>query len=659
MWPTFYIPRGRTTLPGFVDPNIDGLCGQFSINTSSSGTIPTPGTVQDGDTHLIVVSYQNTGGTYPGGGGAPWYIFAEKGLALIDATSFGTTEQRIYWRIYDSADGDFTITTSGAGGTYGSYASIIVRNQNLADPVFSYAVLDANNTGNCYGPRWEGAITDFDIANDGDLAIFASCPRPNFSASGENPNADFSCTNTTSSTPASGHAVAGLAAYRSKQNNKLGYTPSMSASGWTATNLTVTAPSPGAYMPGCTLLATGTAGKHYVEQTVTLEAGKAYLLACAHTGQNFAYPFGNLFLTYVKEDLTEHGIGVGRAGSAHNVTGSTEVVWGGAGKPAHTLIDTNSTNYYGAITSFMITPSATETYKIRVYVTTEDGSVHQPSEAYAGGATVYQFISGLTLQEGPGWNQMPTFLPESSTPVAIGDSQGIIMPIPDALYSTGVSADNGWHILTLRRAGGRRPACRLSHVTGRNYKYRFDDDAVTDTSTGYLPALSGYEALTTSHLVYSYLAQKKFYFEMTPNSWGGGVADDSYSIGFCVAPAMQQKANYATVVGDATAQYAYTATGKIYDNGVLDGSTVTAWSASDVIGASIDFTAYEIKFYRNGTLLKTIDFSGSAYRDSPFLGHFGVFSAYSQGKDPSLSYNFAGPFSHKPSGFYAYDFDNE
>lgn len=219
----------------------------------------------------------------------------------------------------------------------------------------------------------------------------------------------------------------------------------------------------------------------------------------------------------------------------------------------------------------------------------------------------------------------------------------------------------------MRRAGGARPPCKLfapifktigwdiGDLTVNSLKLRHTGGQWLD-QTGSTPMYAG---ISSTHCVYGLLPQKKFYYEMKPTAFGASGAIEDFAIGFAPPGLVQHRHSGLKPHATAQERYAYCSDGKIYENGALV-TTITGWSVNDNVGAAIDLTNAEIKYYRNGTLVHTTDISGSVYLYGMWCVHCSINSAYASDEAATFEWNFAGSFSgRKPSGFYAWDFDNE
>jgi hypothetical protein len=309
--------------------------------------------------------------------------------------------------------------------------------------------------------------------------------------------------------------------------------------------------------------------------------------------------------------------------------------------------------------SFLIHADTTGTHQIRLYVTspqTIGGMPSQPDDATAGTYNGNQWtaISGVVLQEGPTFNQIASYIPTTDAPVLKGERAGVLFPAPtNVLFGY-------WTGLVMRRAGGKRPLCRLFAPRMQHVSMEFGDTSFTDTTEKHDDAQHGYNAIGTSQAVYELLPAKKFYMEMRVDAIGA--THDAYTCGVAFHQSVQSwhqnQGASMPVVGDTAGQYAYVSNGKTWTDGTQDAGTVTAWAAGDYVGVGIDFTNWQVTHYLNGTLVKTQSIPNDWRRGALWCGCFGV-----RGESATslqATYNFRGPFGgRKPSGFTAFDFDNE
>lgn len=674
MWPTFFIPY--VEMPEFISGSPAEVCGTAS---GASISIPNPSPIAVGATQLLIIDLKYSAGatlTLPDQTDPAWRrIFNGDRVARTSPAVYGEGNQYMFWRVYSAGATNATISVS-TGSVTAAYTSVVLNNPNTTDRWFSAHVTQFGGSaeGNGTEYRWYGPLTGMEIARSGDLALWCSAPGGGWSSSNEPATADveFSCTPTfvAAGSGANGHTVAGISTYAKTANNLLQSCPLIDPAYWTIVGLTRATDvvlGTECRVPAFFTNNTGT-GQHYIEQSVTLEAGKTYLYAVTWMAYDATNPHPWGWMTYVKPDTTEHGFGFDAVGNVAAVTGSTEVVWGGAGRPgfSHGVVGDNTSGFFGDESTMLIKPDTTGTYKIRFYIT--PSSAVQPSASYDTVANLGSLdrarqwfgISGMLLQEGPSTDQIASYVETTATAAAKGTVPGVLFPIAKFTTGAGSGVYKGSTVIIARRAGGIRPSCRLFAPRLKGVSLGFSDFTITDTYERHDNNERGYQALGTTHVVHDQLPSTKFYCELYVNSFGTGAADDAYSVGACAFAGLQDSYNVTTKVGDYVGQYAYMSTGKTWTDGTQDGGTVTGWSVGDYIGVGIDFTNWQVTFYRNGTLLKTQTITNDYDKYTLWMAQFGIRGPGTGDKQARFTYNFTGPFSgRKPAGFVAYDFDNE
>lgn len=669
MWPTFYIPASGS-IPEFIDPDVAHVCGTWSYSNTGVRTIPTPTGAELGDTQLIVINYQSAsaaGFPDPLPDGNPWWLVSRH-TGYYDYAGAGW--QYILWRQYDPADGDFTFD-NGVGATKGCYTSILLKNQNDSDPFFNAVHLP--RTGSAQNGPWDhGAFTGLEAVESGDLAVYASMPSasPRTDTVGP-PDAEFLCNlySSAGSTPHVSSLVSGTAVYKSRQHNLLKNSTDFSTSGaWTATRCTITNPAAGTYhIEPANIADNGTSTTHYIEQDVELEAGKSYLLALQtieYTFQYFAVD-ARLWLTITDPNGNEAGFQCSETYALALIsTNDTSLLPNdNVSRGAFMKQPLTSNRTTSAFGMYLRSLAVGGTYKVRIYVSSGDVDPTVAGSNPFGSCT----LVAATLMECPAYHFQPSFIETGATAVLPGEQRGIVMSLPRATTTGDVTESTGCTIPIIRRNGGPRPVCRLFAPLMKTVGFDITDNTVDSLllrhtggawydQTG---GLAQYIGISSTHSVSGFLPQKKFYYEMKPTAFGTDGAIDQYSIGFAPPTAVQHKWSntkpHATVAG----RFSYCADGKIFEDGV-NTATVTAWSVNDNIGASIDFTNAEIKFYRNGTAVHTASLVGNAFRYGVWCINCGINGATASDEAATFEWNFKGSFSgRKPSGFYAWDFDNE
>jgi hypothetical protein len=412
--------------------------------------------------------------------------------------------------------------------------------------------------------------------------------------------------------------------------------------------------------------ATGTT-RHYIEQSVELEAGKTYCLAVAGGTNDLGSQQTSVHLTYVKPDNTEHGVGIRGAGSYTNATwrvnvAGSEIEWGDNPGPGYMSDVPSVFNLAGGLLHLPIICTESGTYKIRINVGV-NLPVTDPTTAQAGNANAVWYHSDIVLQESNVAAQMPVFVPTEADPILPEDAEFYIPPIWNTVgLGDATGLRTACFVLRRNTTIPTRPPCYLHApgIDGRRFDFAADGLSLTSTRGRYYSTIR-VNCIQSSHAVSRYLTgATKFYYEMNVTSFGSGGTDDDYFIALNLVEAGNVNLHYVNQPYKHAYQYGYSSTGKVYNSGTLVGSGYATWQIGDEVGASIDFENWEIKFYRNGTVIETISIVDDGRRDGLFMAAVGLTGVNTYATEAELSANFRGPFGgRKPSGFVAFDFDNE
>lgn len=649
MWPTFFIP-GLARYIELIFGEVDHICGKGTYSSASPLIVSNPPSLASGDTQLVFVTYTtNTSEVWPDDTDGWYQVF---GSSIVQGSGAWPGNQKAYCRKWNGTDGPFTVTMP-SGAVSAAWISVSLGRGNANDPLFTgYLMLPEANVS--LASTLEGPAQYLQAANIGDVLFQFSGSDPDWLSTDE-PSGDdveFACTHVGT---LYGHTVSGMYA-RNRANNLLPYSKVQPA-GWTLNALTRDTVSAFSTKckPALRLYSSGGTTKHYAETEVALEAGKTYAFVMSYLAKND--PSTRYYMTYKKPDTSEHGAGWNAAfDTVYTLTGSTEI----DSTNENDLIFTRPfgeslTTYFGGVAGIPIRADVTGTYKLRIHITSaaDPNTNSNPNTAHN------LWIQDVALIESPSASIVPTLLPTNGTAIAVGDSDYLrVAPHKQRYPYTSLA----WGSIVLRRESGVRPLCVLSMPMERGVTYDFSDYEINDSRSLLRPDLDDDpRPMRTTHAVYSLLPNQKFYFELYVDTFGTGSTDANYSIG--VAP-FECSTNYngagaALVTGDHVGQYTYCSTGATYTNGTLDGSTVSAWGAGDYIGCGINFTDSKITFYRNGTLVKTMTMNANE-KHRLWVGLLGFFSDYSADKQARFTYNFKGPFGgRKPTGFVAFDFDNE
>lgn len=676
MWPTIYIPSGAS-IPG--DGLVDYTCG-IVYAANGVGTVPNPTNIADGQIQVVIASYSGNSSpiywptNYSGYGNFD-RIFDGYLVPTSMATTYGgygRYRQHIYWREYSDGDDPFQYTAA-AGFMYVAYVSLILERSNLTDPIlnlFAWAIDDS-----FLGPHPCSPIQGIEVAKDGDLILQSTSPWELFDDTQvpDDEDVEFTCChNLNVAGLQSGHSVAGLYGRQNKASNLLTYSRTCSSSTWTHVNMTVTEDV--AYgsnqIANCELKPTSASGLHYVEHEADLEAGKDYTFAVAWWGIDSS-PATMCYLSYEKPDTTEHGVGA-RAGSSQsdtfgdsslpNMTGSTEVLWNTDPAPSKFYNQGADIGLFGGISTIRCAADTTGTYKFRIHVTTQG---QDPLSAHGGNTGRPIYVTDTVLQEGPAKNHQVTFVPNTTgTPILPGTVSDV-MGIPHNLPDTGTHLPRGVMHMIVRRSGGKRPTTRLTHVGEANIKWEMGSDwLTTGDSRRWLECGQplGRDVAHANQVVHQGLSHKKYYFEVAFDATSSWINSDDHGVGFALAECshLGERNNPYVRLGLHWGQYVHSSTGTTSVNGTDNGTTDTAWSDGDIIGCGINFTDWEITFYRNGTLVRTVAIAANENRNHFWTPVVGIHGPSTWSYQIVCTANFKGPFGgRKPSGFTAFDFDNE
>ena len=673
MWPTMFMPLCLIETD-FRDGDIDHLCG-IATPVSGTVTVPTPSTIETGMIQLVIASYwTNTTPTWPGFANG-WREAFDAETIPVSSEPFGDGTQKIFWRIFTAGDPAFAATIP-SGNLEICYVSMILRNTNLNDPILNAWMM--HRPSSPYGPHPALPANYIEVAKEGDVIIQFTSPDRTLGDSTvpDAGSVEFSCKHATAASPGTGHIVSALYGKRGNVSNLLRQSKTLATSAWTYVGMTRESnPIEGignvAKANVRLRQATGTT-KHYIEQEVALEAGKTYLLGACGFGNRAGTRKTTVWLSYVKPDSSEHGcggeVGTASSGDRANISGATAGRWDDTPGPSvFNFTGDPFTGEFGHTFTLPIVCDTTGTYKIRLHLT--DGITLDPGSTSAGNTGVWWVSSDMVLQEQANGALYPhaSFYPTAADAVAVGDVPYTLLAPPDLLDNASNSARGFGGIVVRRGSPAKRPLCKLFNPASRGIRLDVSDYKIEDTrirnGLDIQTGASGpaYEGATSSHCVSEYLSHKKYYFEVKVTSIGTAGTHAAYAIGFCPFYANHLTPDFlADPPGDYTTQYAYNSTGQVYRNGTLEAGTVDAWVSGDIIGAAIDFTNWEISFYRNGTLQDTVSIANNSRRYALWNCICSWLHEDTAAAQARFTWNFRGPFGgRKPSGFVAFDFDNE
>lgn len=152
-------------------------------------------------------------------------------------------------------------------------------------------------------------------------------------------------------------------------------------------------------------------------------------------------------------------------------------------------------------------------------------------------------------------------------------------------------------------------------------------------------------------------ASGRFYFEMTchATNWeSAAFARTSVGVAVSWARAIPYTTDTGVFVYDGKGAYQYRNDGRTSaDEAVTTG--LATFTAADIIGVEVDYTTSEVRFYKNGALIRTETITVED-RIGPLRAVVIGSSSYSTTREVTL--NFAGPFAYLPVGAVAYDWEN-
>lgn len=207
--------------------------------------------------------------------------------------------------------------------------------------------------------------------------------------------------------------------------------------------------------------------------------------------------------------------------------------------------------------------------------------------------------------------------------------------------------------IELRRVSGRYSLMRMEPL---HFCTSYYMDSTGQSNTGMIYKDAGYGAIfrcsaPVMGTAWSSSGTGKHYAEITVGTFEA--AADKWFIG---THDMRQPDAENTGAGLSiqTRVDSYCSDGKIYENGSLKG-TYSTYGTGDVIGIAIDFPNNECSFYKNGTLVATCTATTGDYPRWLWIqAGVGV-----PGRTDTFTANLTGPFLYKPSGYQAWDWNNE
>jgi hypothetical protein len=644
MWPTFFIPG--IELPARPDIVATACTTGTGINLSLNVQIPSG--VQAGDLMIAHAANNALGGatayTLPSG----WVQFARPDRG--DNGNFGTVGP-IAWKFADSTDA----ADAGTGTRAFAFNNGTSLRQRVCITAFRDVDSDqpfgAMNLGvargatstngsqavNCpviYPSDRYGAILCFVSAgtNTGvDLYENAS-PINNGDLRGTAENVDDDGTTKQGNLlvlwwPRSNHELENLLVnhYRAFDS-------------WTPINATVD----DAFVNGdatiteVTFSATGGVARKAIYKEVTLEAGQPYtLIVYGHRNTTTGTPYiwasfddgtteaGGFFLTTASSAGTK-GSAIGSPTGHYVFQGSD----GGAACP-----------HYCVVT---FTPTQSGTHKIWIGASNSNGSLTTTSALSAMYLMYAQLLRGHYAQYPPRADLVVN--PASSeitgkTGYAGRIIEGIETANPAGLLAIELRRNAGiyspmrvdplyWNPMYISNAAGTGPGAMLFKNTAPSvWRATAPVFGTSWTNTGL----------------------GKFYAEVTWSTRQSGAG--TAGIGIMDGRTHEIETGIPTT---ETRTDAYFDDGKIYENGALKG-TYSTFTTGDVIGIAVDFGANTCDFYKNGTLVASCTSTLGDYPRWLVIENGGS----SLANTDTFTVNLTGPFSYKPTGYQAWDWNND
>lgn len=352
---------------------------------------------------------------------------------------------------------------------------------------------------------------------------------------------------------------------------------------------------------------------------------------------------------------------------------------------------------HGCKTLFAFTASQTGTHKFRVYVVQDGTAGDTPPYSFiktfdAGAAswvvTQTYFYGAAISQKSSG---MPSnFVATSSSGQSAGTADSRVAPLSVPIAAMGAYSQPSGTVTDMKRAcvftnlvhTGHEPSpVRIAYDDYYHLRY-LNIDATDNMEVpapsgmcGPCVALTGAVIRPTRPVPAKYYATEetaspsagKYYAEITI-----GTTDSADNILVAVAPThaatgypfSSTAQSVDNTLGGGTV---YSSSGDIWYNRTGSmGTTFTTFTAGDIIGVLIDYSATNgaISWYHNGTLQDTVTIYGGA-NDIGFVPDpdLNVVVAFTYGNGacfPACTFNLTGPFTYtKPSGSVAYDYRNE
>lgn len=656
MWPTF----DSLLLALGIEP-LEIVCrlqGRVLRDTGLGATvIPTPTCGRAGDMQIVLYT-QLTNGT-------PTY----------DTAIFGTTPGKftIYSRadnfasgvwcaareLASSGDPDFYVSQV-SGNLILQYQTFILRNSlNPSDPVRSVvqtrSSLNSNFglTNNLVGRGQPFAPSSLPV-QESDL-ILSTCTNDNgvgtLAIPSEGGNVLYSVAQEdASSTPYD------IAATISRPGIDIVRLTSAGITDWTTAGLN--SAGTGAGMPRFEQ-DTGNS-RHGLYADVSLESGKTYVLmvdlwnAVGGSGTS-----SHSFMLSVEDPSTsEHGFATNSSGNSLLAFGATaDDDYGG------TFFVSRSGSFAGGY-FLLYTATATGTHRFWIcsgrqsFVATAPGSF-----TFAGNASYDFTVGALDILEMPaGFNKNTWALPAPFIGNEFDASLGSAIAAPrnrDAALSGSLTLSQAQEPTFLLGGAASRPVNRMIPWAGMRRVVRYGTDGLDQPNSNSVPMAgsSTWRVHVRSDHVISRRNGDKLYYEFNHTVHTGGVGCGLVAVG--VRGDDPYHNNLARTSSSLIGLYMGYSDGEYRAWSVAGGTGLAVWADGDIIGVLLDFVNEEIVWTVNGTVWATLAMQQNADPHSAFAAIITAASNASNNSAHRHTLNLRGPFSYKPVGAVAYDFDNE
>lgn len=400
--------------------------------------------------------------------------------------------------------------------------------------------------------------------------------------------------------------------------------------------------------------------RHGIYQDIELVAGRTYVLMAdlwnvvGGSGSSGISPM----LSVVAPSTTEHGWASNSSGNSLLAFGDTTQYDYGQ------MFFTNRSGSFACGRYLLFDATETGTHRFWISFGRQDAVATAPGSFTYAGSTSYDFtFGGLDIFELPaGFDRSHWALPAPT----IGDggfdttyAANLLAPrqVNDASAETASSQVH--EISLVLNSGGARPPNRMVPTHGWRRVVRYDADGLGQSVDNSVPmtGTSTWRAIVNADHVVSRRNGDQIYYEFVHTVHTVGVG-----CGFVVAGERGYDAYFNNTARNSTSlvgSYMAWSDGEYRAWSAAGGTGLTAWADGDVIGVLLDFTNSQIVWSVNGTVWATLAFQLDADLHSAFIAAVNGASNTSNNSVHRHDLNLTGPFSYKPVGAVAYDFDNE